>query len=968
MLMIKKILLSSAFLAGLVGTVQAQQTTTRTCATDEMERLAREKYPEQISENAARWKQTLDASLGKMDLSRFAKTTFTANDTTTVYHIPLVFHIVHNYGAEFTSVTDNQIYGVVDELNVLYNRMNADTSQIIAPYKGLIRGTNSRYVGKTKFVFHLAQVDPNGQPTNGITRHRSYLTLKGGDPAKIGGWAPDSYFNIWVNRFITTAGAAAYAYQPSTVNGIPELVTVDGVMVGWAATTANGQRNINFDNTLGHEIGHSFSLAHTWGNTNNPGISCGDDGVFDTPPTKGHPPPAGDGCLNLAAIYDTVCTLNPVVTGKLTPDTNRKIRSTSINDGISFDAYSVFYLDTVSIYTADSGTGYTIQLTRNGVQTNSYSDTLRLPRGRVMNVPVRWKVNPGMGYTMSFAVNPGMYKDTNTVSIPYQKISGVVYLKNDTGARNTYSYFYNWRLRHGFFRIYDTTTYRSLYINDTGNYNIPAQAVSLPDGGFLVDYPDTVNSQNVMDYTYCSKMFTHGQSLNMRLAAASPLANRNNLSSRANLVRVGIMDANGTIIPRRDTRPAADFSLQQYSNSPTSPEAMYVSPGVYNSSDVVYKCTGQSFTFYNRTYGDTIGANGITWNFSNGATPSTITPANNSLPIAVSFSQPGWATVSLTATSNAGSDTETRQAVYVADANDQIAPIGYWQEFAANSDRDRWPMFNYYNNTFKWELANVGFYDNTSMAYRTYDYRYGTNTPTLNLPGSSPDGDFDDFFSRPFDLTGLNNGGNLNLNFYSSSASRTTFYPPTDTRDTFQVFASTDCGNSWKSVSVLRGRDLNNKGAVSTPFEPMGQWDWKLNSLDLRSVVTSSTNSILFRFRYRPGANVSRYGTGNNFFIDRIHVSNNPQGIDEQVLADRGVALAPNPTQAGTAVLLKNATGDVNVTVTDITGKVIYRTTAQGMGSLTTINIPAAAVAVKGIYLVQIQSSGLNQTEKLVVN
>jgi PKD repeat protein len=38
---------------------------------------------------------------------------------------------------------------------------------------------------------------------------------------------------------------------------------------------------------LTHEIGHWLNLAHTFGNTNNPGVTCGDDGLSDTPPTKG---------------------------------------------------------------------------------------------------------------------------------------------------------------------------------------------------------------------------------------------------------------------------------------------------------------------------------------------------------------------------------------------------------------------------------------------------------------------------------------------------------------------------------------------------------------------------------------------------------------------------------------------------------------------------------------------------------
>lgn len=960
-LMIKKLLLSTAVLAGgFAGVAQAQAQTGIHCYADEMNRLAKQQYPEQVARSEAKWKQIMDAALGRMDLSKYARTTFTPADTTTVYHIPVVFHLIHNYGNEFNSISDNVVYNAVRDINEMYNRTNTDTAIILPQYKGLIRGTNTMYRGKTKFVFHLAQLDPMGQPTNGITRQRHYLTLKGGDLGKLGGWAPDSYVNIWVNQYITNGNAAAYAYQPTTVDGNPAMRIVDGIMI---AGSANGG-NINEDNTIAHELGHYFTLAHPWGNTNNPEVACGDDGVFDTPPTKGHYTSLK--CNDQAARNDTTCTTGGAVIGKVALDTARRKADSLINNGISFDVYSMLYLNSVDVYSAaDSGRGFAVQLTRNGSQVALYQDTFRVPKGTKLTLPLRWKIGVGDNYKISFAVNPGAYKDTNTAVIPYQKTSGVVYLtSNDTAQGQLYRYFYNWQIKHGYFKIYDTAEYREMYVFNTAG-TIPSQAIPLPDGGFLVDYPDTVNSQNVMDYTYCSRMFTVGQSMRMRLSASSPIADRNKLSTRANLVRTGIMDTDGNILPRRDTRPSADFSVQRYS-SPE--ERMYVLPGVYNYGDVVYKCTGENFTFTNRTTGDTVTSSDvIRWTFSNGADPSESFSKTN---VQTKFSQPGWATVTLTATTNAGSDTVTRQPVYVADAGNKIAPLSYVQDFNPNTDLDRWPIFNYYENSFKWEpVTTVGGYDQTSMKFNGFDYRYGVPNPITSLPGSTPNGDFDDFFSPPFDLTGLNNGGNLNLNFMHAGASRSTI--SNQVNDTFQVFASTDCGNTWKSVAILSKRDLNNNGVVTEPFVPTGLWNWKSNSIDLRSFVNANTSNIMFRFRYRPGVMPEnegpRLGTGNNFYIDRIYVSNNPLGVDDQTLTARGMVLAPNPTTSGSTILLKNATGDVNVTISDVTGKIIYRTVAQGTGSQTAIEIPGSAVSVKGIYFVQVATSGFNQTEKLVV-
>ena len=80
----------------MAGTAAAQESVTHRCLSDEMNQRVKDQFPDQVAQNEMRWKQTLDASLGRMNLAQFAKTTFTANDTTTVYHIPLVFHIVHD--------------------------------------------------------------------------------------------------------------------------------------------------------------------------------------------------------------------------------------------------------------------------------------------------------------------------------------------------------------------------------------------------------------------------------------------------------------------------------------------------------------------------------------------------------------------------------------------------------------------------------------------------------------------------------------------------------------------------------------------------------------------------------------------------------------------------------------------------------------------------------------------------------
>lgn len=54
---------------------------------------------------------------------------------------------------------------------------------------------------------------------------------------------------------------------------------------GYVGSIGTGNNFVS--RVLTHETGHWLNLQHVWGSTNNPGVACGDDGVGDTPLTKG---------------------------------------------------------------------------------------------------------------------------------------------------------------------------------------------------------------------------------------------------------------------------------------------------------------------------------------------------------------------------------------------------------------------------------------------------------------------------------------------------------------------------------------------------------------------------------------------------------------------------------------------------------------------------------------------------------
>lgn len=190
--------------------------------------------------------------------------------------IPVVVHIIHNYGPE--NISKAQVLNAISILNRDFQLLNADTAQVIPAFKGRIAAPN--------FEFRLAQKDPNGNCTDGITRTVSELTFSADDNVKdLIDWPSNKYYNIWVVDAISF-GAGGYAYLPGSAPcGNCDGVVVLNTQFGGIGTSNGG----NFsERTLTHETGHWFNLNHTWGSNNDCGTDCtGTDNVNDTPKTKG---------------------------------------------------------------------------------------------------------------------------------------------------------------------------------------------------------------------------------------------------------------------------------------------------------------------------------------------------------------------------------------------------------------------------------------------------------------------------------------------------------------------------------------------------------------------------------------------------------------------------------------------------------------------------------------------------------
>jgi len=202
-----------------------------------------------------------------------------------VYTIPVVFHILHNNGAE--NISDAQIHDAMVILNRDFRKLNADVNNVYSQFIPL--------AGDAEIEFVLAKVAPNGACFNGITRTvTSSSTTNGetqvnlvvnGNNVYQGVWAHNKYLNVYVAANLIS-GAAGYTFLP---NGNSQATTsnmyYNGIFMLHNYVGSMGTGNATRSRALTHEVGHWLNLSHVWGGDDIG--TCGTDYVADTPQTNG---------------------------------------------------------------------------------------------------------------------------------------------------------------------------------------------------------------------------------------------------------------------------------------------------------------------------------------------------------------------------------------------------------------------------------------------------------------------------------------------------------------------------------------------------------------------------------------------------------------------------------------------------------------------------------------------------------
>ena len=235
-----------------------------------------------------------------------------------LYKIPTVFHIVYNNDAQ--NLPDSVVLSQVEVLNKHFRRQHENINETREEFLS--------FATDIEIEFVLASEDPNGYPSNGITRtytnqsgfpyisiwdiFTGNITLDNVKSSVSGGvdaWDTNRYLNIWICNIESSflGQVLGFAYPPTNVNEVLEEVDLDtvpdwptegftqnqnlqGVVLHYPIVGSNNPQNGDdgiSGNEMGlacvHEVGHYLGMRHIWGDALS-GSGCDvDDGISDTP-------------------------------------------------------------------------------------------------------------------------------------------------------------------------------------------------------------------------------------------------------------------------------------------------------------------------------------------------------------------------------------------------------------------------------------------------------------------------------------------------------------------------------------------------------------------------------------------------------------------------------------------------------------------------------------------------------------
>ncbi len=426
------------------------------------------------------------------------------------------------------------------------------------------------------------------------------------------------------------------------------------------------------------------------------------------------------------------------------------------------------------------------------------------------------------------------------------------------------------------------------YCNDTptaaqANFGCPTglnSCTTSPDAG-----PDMV--ENYMDYTddLCMNIFTNDQKTRMRTVLEStPL-------------RVSLINSDACIPPNGSDASIVDILSPKGDNCPgtVNPIVTIKNRGSSNLTSAVinYKIGNGSI---------------VTYNYSGNLAPSTT--ANITLPSSTTYLGTHRITAYTTlpnGVTDPSPELDTIELDFVV-SNGLNAP--YAQDFEGDVFPPdlKWVSENTGNDCYEWLGASAtsisGVLNNNTAQFPAFG-NSSTNvdnliTPIFILPCNASAADI------KFDVA------------YRRVGTTTSTY------DTLFLEISENCGSTWNTTPIYKkgGTQLQqNATTMASYYTPSVSTDWRTETIDLTSFITSSSKNVKFRFRAR-GRN------GNNIYIDNFKFN---------VTASAEINIAQN----GTEIFDDGAFDFGNVTVGTSSQKT-FTVTNTGSGTLT-LTLPVTA-------------------------
>jgi PKD repeat protein len=417
------------------------------------------------------------------------------------------------------------------------------------------------------------------------------------------------------------------------------------------------------------------------------------------------------------------------------------------------------------------------------------------------------------------------------------------------------------------------------------------------------------NVENYMDYSYCSKMYTPGQTARMRAALQVPTTGRFNLWQDANLIATGATN---------------DFYLCK---------AQF-------TTDRTTICAGDSIQFIDDTYNTVTGWNweitpATGWNFASGSTSTSQNPIIN-------FSATGLYTIKLTATDGSTTDDEIKTNYIRVLPESAVLP--YWEGFESYStlaNLTNWEVINPSNNN-AWTIENTTGHSGSQCA------------KLVNFGQVA--GNVDELISAPIDLSVIPSTGTVTLSFRYAYRKRTSA-----NYEYLKVFVSANCGENWAQRKTLAGNNLSNLTSTTT-WKPTQQSDWvTVHMINVTSNYFSENFKMKFRFEA---------AGGNNIYLDDINLysgapsDNLVLGINE-ISELENIELFPNPTEGDIHLrYFSNADSKLNVSITDVSGKEVNTTDVFSKSGNNLIILPTDGLS-SGTYFIKLGNN--SQVIKFVV-